>query len=145
MSGFCDKIGLKSLIKYSTYHKNPENPSSIDLILTNNLRSFQNSCIIEKGLSDLHRMVLSIMKTSFERLKLVTNYRNYKSFESKCNYREKYIWFSRVYWDMLKIPNHHAFSQYLRKKTDESKKRIQSNEITVFHFPENQSEYTIVA
>ena len=78
MSGFCDTIGLKSLIKYSTYHKNPENPSSIDLILTNNLRSFQNSCIIEKGLSDLHRMVLSIMKTSFERLKLVTNYRNYK-------------------------------------------------------------------
>ena len=140
MSGFCDTIGLKSLIKYSTYHKNPENPSSIDLILTNNLRSFQNSCVIEKGLSDLHRMVLSIMKTSFERLKLVTNYRNYKSFESKCNYREKYIWFSRIY-----CQNHHAISQYLRNKTDESKNRKQSNEITVFHFPENQSEYTIVA
>ena len=46
---------------------------------------------------------------------------------------------------MSKIPNHHAFSQYLRNKTDESKKRKQSNEITVFHFPENQSKYTIVA
>ena len=47
---------------------------------------------------------------------------------------------------MSKIPNHHAISQYLRNKTDKSKKRKQSNEITVFQFPENQSEkYTVVA
>ena len=52
--------------------QNPENPSSIDLILTNNPRSFQNSC------------VLTVLKTSFERLKpSVINYRDYKSFENK--------------------------------------------------------------
>ena len=69
MSGFCDTFGLKSLIKDATCYKNSENPSSIDVILTNNRRSFQNSCVIETGLSDFHRMVVSTMKTSFERLK----------------------------------------------------------------------------
>ena len=50
MSGFCDTFGLNSLIKDATCYKNPENPSSIDLSLTNNPRRFQNSCVIEKGL-----------------------------------------------------------------------------------------------
>ena len=36
ISGFCDTFDLKSLIKDITCYKNPENPSSIDLILTNN-------------------------------------------------------------------------------------------------------------
>ena len=52
--------------------QNLENPSSIDLILTNNPRSFQNS------------YVLTVLKTSFERLKpSVINYGDYKSFENK--------------------------------------------------------------
>ena len=45
MSWFCDTFGLKSLIKDATCYKNPENPSSIDLILTNNPHSFQNLVI----------------------------------------------------------------------------------------------------
>ena len=69
MSGFCDTFGLKSLIKNVTCYKNRENSSSIDLILTNNPLSFQNSCVIEIVLSDFHRMVVTVMKTSFERLK----------------------------------------------------------------------------
>ena len=82
MSGCCDTFGLKSLIKDATCYKNPENPSSIDLNLTNNTRSFQNSCVIETGLPVFHRMVVTVMKTSFERLKpRVINYRDYKSLE----------------------------------------------------------------
>ena len=84
MSGFCDTFGLKSLIKDATCYKTPENPSSIDLILTNNPRGFQNSCVIETGLSDFRTMVVTVMKTSFERLKpRAINYRDYKSFEKK--------------------------------------------------------------
>ena len=76
MSGFCDTFGLKSLIKGATCYKNPENPSSTDLILINNPHGFQNSCIIETVLSDFHRIVVTVMKTSFERLKTrVINYR----------------------------------------------------------------------
>ena len=68
MSGFCDTFGLKRLIKDATCYKNRENSGSIDLILTNNPLSFQYSCVIETGLSDFHRMVVTVMETSFERL-----------------------------------------------------------------------------
>ena len=77
MSGFCDTFGLKSLIKAATCYKNPKNPSSIDLILTNNPCSFQNSYVIETGLSDFHRMVVTVMTTSFERLKPDLSKTNY--------------------------------------------------------------------
>ena len=59
MSGFCVTFGLKSLIKDATCYKNPENPSSIDLILTNNPCTVQNSCVIETGLSDFHRILVT--------------------------------------------------------------------------------------
>ena len=91
MSGFCDKFGLESLIKDATCYKNPENPSTIELILTNSPHRFQTSYVIETGLLDFHGMVLTTMKTSFERLKLrVINYRDYKSFENKL-FREELL------------------------------------------------------
>ena len=66
MKVFCDFYELKNLIKDA---KNPENPSCIDLILTNNTNSFQNSGVIETGLSDFHKMTVTVMKASFEKLK----------------------------------------------------------------------------
>ena len=62
---FRNAHNLRSLIKESTFYKNPENPSCIDLILTNSHLSFQGSCVVETGLSDFHRMVVTIMKTAF--------------------------------------------------------------------------------
>ena len=56
MRNFCNSYSLNSLIKQPTCFKNPENPSCIDLILTNKPRSFQSTCVIETGLSDFHRM-----------------------------------------------------------------------------------------
>ena len=46
MKVFCDSYEFKNLIKDATCYKNPENPSCIDLILTNNPNSFQNSGVI---------------------------------------------------------------------------------------------------
>ena len=84
MSRFCVTFGLKDLVKDATCYKSPENPSSIDLILTNKPHSFQNSSGIETDISDFLRMVVTVMKTSFEWLKpRVINYRDYKSFEKK--------------------------------------------------------------
>ena len=89
MSGFCYTFGLKSFIKDASSCKNPENRSSIDLIPTNNPGSFQNSCVSEIGLSDFHRMVVTVMKTSFERLKpRAVNYKDYKSFENASGFQE---------------------------------------------------------
>ena len=48
MSGFCDTLGLKSLIKDATCYKDTENPSSTDLILPNNPRSFKKSCYLDR-------------------------------------------------------------------------------------------------
>ena len=60
-----DAFALKSHINESTCYKNPENPGSIGLILTNDPRSFQNSCVIETGLSEFYTMAVTVMKTSF--------------------------------------------------------------------------------
>ena len=47
VSEFCDTYNLKRLIREPTRYKNPENPSCIDLILTNRPCSFQNFCVFE--------------------------------------------------------------------------------------------------
>ena len=69
MKDFCDSYGLHSLIKQATCYKNPENPTCIDLILTNVPRSFQSTCVIETGLSDFHLMTLSVMRKTFKKLR----------------------------------------------------------------------------
>ena len=85
MSIFCDTYNLKNLIKEPTCYKNPNKPSCMDLMLTNKLRSFKHSCVIETGLSDFHGMRVTVMKATFEKLQpRVVNYRDYKYFE---NYR----------------------------------------------------------
>ena len=62
---------------------NPQKPSSIDLLLTNKPRSFKYSCVIKTGLSDFHKMTVTIMKATFEKLKpRVVNHRDYKYFEN---------------------------------------------------------------
>ena len=66
---FCDSYEFNNLIKDATCYRNPENSSFIDLILTNNPNSFQNSWVIETGLSDFHKMMVTVMKTTFEKLK----------------------------------------------------------------------------
>ena len=50
MKAFCDIYNLTSLFKQPTYYKNPNNPTCIDLILSNTSRSFQSTCVIEAGL-----------------------------------------------------------------------------------------------
>ena len=63
ISDFCEISNTKNIIKEKTYFKNPKNPACIDLILTNRLRSFQDSTVAETGLSDFHNMCVAVMKT----------------------------------------------------------------------------------
>ena len=80
---FCEIYNLKNLVKENTCFKNPDNPSCIDLILTNRYRSFQNTHVIETGLSDFHKMTVTVLKTFFEKKKpKIISYRDYKSFTS---------------------------------------------------------------
>ena len=57
MRDFSETYNLSNLIKERICFKNPCNPSLIDLILTNRPRSFQDSQVIEIGLSDHHKMI----------------------------------------------------------------------------------------
>ena len=83
MNDFCQSYNLSSLIRESTCYKNPENPSCIDLFLTNSPNSFQNSGVVETGLSDFHRMIVTVMKTSFQKLPVkIRHYRDYSNYDN---------------------------------------------------------------
>ena len=63
--------------------KSPENPYSIDLILTSRPRSFENSCAIETGRSDFHKMTFTVMKKSLQKYKPEkTKFWDYKHFQN---------------------------------------------------------------
>ena len=67
MNKFCKTYNLGNLVKGPTCFKNPTNPSSIDLILTNRPKSFQGTVLIETGLSDFHKMTLTVLKMHFKK------------------------------------------------------------------------------
>ena len=67
MQEFCNVYNLKNLVSEPTCFKNVDNPSCIDLVLTNNSRSFLKSSVVETGLSDFHRLTITIMKTNFSK------------------------------------------------------------------------------
>ena len=82
MSEFCNMYNLINLIKVPTSFKNPLSPSSIDVILTNRMKSFQNNQAIETGLSDHHKMTITVLKSFFQKQAPVEiNYRDYKLFD----------------------------------------------------------------
>ena len=83
MNDFCESYNLSSLIRESTCYKNAENPSYIDLFLKNSTNSFQNSSVAETGLSDFHRIIVTVMKTFFQRLPpKIGHYRDYSKYDN---------------------------------------------------------------
>ena len=78
-----DIFNVANLIKQTTcFTPIATHPSLIDIILTNQPRSFGSSVAIETGLSDRHKMVLTVLKFHFVCLQLITiHYRDYKYFD----------------------------------------------------------------
>ena len=76
---FCSLYNLINLVHDPTCYKNYINPTCIDLMLTNRMTYFQNTRTIETGLSDFHKMTVTVMKTSFkEHPAKVISYRDYR-------------------------------------------------------------------
>ena len=74
---------LKSLLKQKICFKNPDNPSCINLILTNSTWSFQDSSVFETGLSDFHKFTTTVLKQYFPKPKpKIVNYRDYRNFRN---------------------------------------------------------------
>ena len=81
LSDFCDTFSLSNLIESKTCFKS-DSGTSIDVMLTNRPKCFQKTAVIETGLSDYHKMILSFFRTHYVRLppkKL--EYRDYKNFD----------------------------------------------------------------
>ena len=71
----CSSYNLTSMLNKPACFKNP--------------RSFKNSCAIETGLSDFHKLAVSVMKTSYKKSEnKIISYRSYKSFCNN-NFREE--------------------------------------------------------
>ena len=85
-------IGLynfKCLIKEPTCFKSLDNPSCIDLIITNRYNSFQHTQILETGLSDFHKLTVTVLKTTLKkRQPKIVKYRDYKKF-SQVKFRDE--------------------------------------------------------
>ena len=86
MEAFCDSYNLHNLVKEKTCFKGQ--PKCYDLILTNCKKSFQNTTAVTTGLSDFHKMTLTVLKTEFV-----------KADPIQINYvrRKIFIWQSRPY------------------------------------------------
>ena len=61
-SNFLNTYNLKNIVKQKTCFKNPDRPTCIDLILTNSSRTFQDTYAVETGLSDFHKLVVTVLK-----------------------------------------------------------------------------------
>ena len=81
LTEFCQLYNLKNLINMSNFFKNLSNPSCIAVMLTNHPRSFQNSLAIYTGLSDFHRMTVTVVKAYFPKFRpKFVNYSDFKKF-----------------------------------------------------------------
>ena len=81
---FCKVYRLKNLVKGAMCYKIPAKPSCINLVLTNRPRGFHGCHIIETGLSEFHKMTVTVMKMYFQKQgQRVIHYRDYKSFNTQ--------------------------------------------------------------
>ena len=67
MKEFCDTTyNLENLITERTCFKNAQNPTLIDLILTNKPKGFHSSMCIETGISDFHKTTVCVLYVQYK-------------------------------------------------------------------------------
>ena len=83
VNDFCNVYNLSNLVKEPTCFKNPDNPSSIDLFLTNRPKCFQSTMTMKTGISNFHKMVITALKIFYKKQKpKIIHQRNYKTFNN---------------------------------------------------------------
>ena len=79
---FLEGHNLSNLVNFPTCFKSVENPSTIDLILTNRQNNFQHTIPYSTGPSNFHKMVITAMKVSFPKSPPnIITYRDMKHFD----------------------------------------------------------------
>lgn len=83
LDDFMHEFHSKNLVKEPTCFKNSENPTCIDLFVTNCSGSFQKTTTVSTGLSDFHKMIVTVLKTTFPKVKpKLVSYRNFSKYEA---------------------------------------------------------------
>ena len=89
LGSFIFEYDAYCLVKDKTCFKNINNLSCIDLLITNKKFSFKNTTVISTGASDFHKMVITVLKTTFVKGKSkVVTYRDKKYFDNQ-KFREE--------------------------------------------------------
>ena len=119
MEQFCASYNLKSLIKEPKYFKSVDNPSCIDLILTNHPNSFQNSDVYETGISDFLELTFPVLKTYFRKAKpRIIKHKDYKRFDNN-EFRDELI---------VELSSYNMQSNYLARFTNISKMLLEKRQ-----------------
>ena len=122
LNEFCQTYNLESIVNKSTCFKHPKNPSCIELLLTNQQERLLKAKTVKARLSEFHKMVVSVFKTSFKKQKP-----DYKRFDNE-KFRESLI----TYFSTVKNISHDAFGnlvlQTLDKVTPIKQKYIRGNQ-----------------
>ena len=106
MEDFCLNHSMSHLIKEPTCYKSLENPTCIDLILTNFPKSFQNSMSIETGLSDFHKMTVTVMKSHYKKQNpKIIKYRRYIIREVIKTYNPEHMTLDTIKQEFIEILN----------------------------------------
>ena len=84
LASFCNIYNFKNIINKPTCCKNSHNTSCIYLILTYYPNYFQNLSKFETGLSDFHRLILTLFKSGIPQQQTrILSYQNYKRFNGQ--------------------------------------------------------------
>ena len=105
------------------------NPSCIDLILTNRASSFQNTNVLETGLSYFHKLAVTVMEIYFRKQKpKIINYRNYKNFTSEIFRKDLQIALNRYNIKVLECSDFESiFMDTLNKHAPLKQRYIRAN------------------
>ena len=127
---FVNTYHLKNIVKRKTCFKNTNRPSCIDLILTNSYRSFQDTCTVETGLSDFHKLVVTVLKLYFPKQKPnIQTFRDYKRFQNSLFRSELDYELSKL--DVCNLEFEHfskIFIEVLNKQAPMKKKYLTANQ-----------------
>ena len=132
LNDFCKVCNLFSLVNEPTFFKIPDNPSCINLFLTNRSRSFQNTVAKVtdcQSMPDFHKIVNTVLKVFYKKQKPKRIQYSYKNFDNQLFQRESNS-------ELLKIDLNNAdlseftetFLSILDKHSPKKQKFIRAND-----------------
>ena len=126
LQDFLFERNLKNLVKEDTCFKSIDNPSCIDLFLTNSAPSFQHTTTVTTGLSDFHKMVVTVMKTTFPKAQpKIVYYRDNKNFDLYAFRTDLRTHLSRINEKDYYLPFRANFSRSARETCAHEKESIE--------------------